>query len=80
MVNPVKHPEHYNKHPSGVECITIIQWMTFNVGNAVKYLWRAGSKPVEGLDWTGATIQDLEKARQYIDFEIERLKSAKPGG
>lgn len=64
-VSLVNHPRHYNTNPSGVECITVVQHMTFNVGNAVKYLWRAGEK--------GALIQDLEKARRYIDFEIERL-------
>ena len=37
----INHPQHYNQHPSGIECITIVEHMTFNIGNAVKYLWRA---------------------------------------
>jgi len=65
----VNHPKHYNKHPSGVECIDIIQWFPFNIGTAIKHLWRANNKP--GVD----IIQDLEKAKQYIEFEIKRLGS-----
>lgn len=62
----VNHPPHYKQHPSGVECIEITRHMGFNLGNAVKYIWRAGSK--------GDVIQDLEKAAFYINDEIERLK------
>lgn len=39
-----KHPSHYNKHPSGVECITIVQHFNFCLGSAMKYIWRAGLK------------------------------------
>jgi hypothetical protein len=60
----VNHPPHYNAHPSGVECIQIVEHMSFCVGNAIKYLWRADEK--------GAPIEDLKKARWYIDREIER--------
>ncbi len=63
--DPVNHPKHYTQHPSGVECITITEWMTFNLGNAVKYIWRAGDK--------GAQLEDLKKARWYLDREITRL-------
>jgi len=44
----VDHPQHYNNHPSGVECITIIEWYPANTAMAMKYLWRAGLKP--GVD------------------------------
>lgn len=64
----VAHPPHYNQHPSGVECITIIQHYGYNIGAAIKHLWRAGLKP------GAATIEDLRKARQYIDYEIARLE------
>lgn len=64
--DPVNHPKHYTSHPSGVECIQITRHMTFNIGNAIKYLWRAGMKDSE--------IQDLEKAVWYIKDEIQRLK------
>jgi Protein of unknwon function (DUF3310) len=72
MTDAVNHPKHYNSHPSGVECITVVEHMTFNAGNAVKYLWRAGLK-----DATPA-ILDLEKARWYIDREIQRVKQQQP--
>lgn len=64
----VNHPKHYTSHPSGVECITITRHMTFNCGNAVKYLWRNGLK--DGAP----SIQDLEKAIWYINDEIKTLK------
>jgi hypothetical protein len=60
----VNHPKHYTSHPSGVECITITEYMGFNVGNAVKYLWRVGHK----ID----DLEDLKKARWYIDREIAK--------
>lgn len=60
----VAHPPHYTSHPSGVECITVVEHMGFNVGNAIKYLWRADEK--------GAPIEDLRKAAWYINREIER--------
>ncbi len=62
----VNHPKHYTSHVSGVECIDIVRHETFNCGNAIKYIWRRHDK--------GTTIQDLEKARWYIDDEIKRLK------
>jgi hypothetical protein len=64
--DPVNHPSHYTSHPSGIECIRVTEHMNFNVGNAVKYLWRCDHK--------GSLISDLEKARWYIDREIARLK------
>lgn len=64
--DPVNRPKHYTAHPSGVECIQITEHMNFCIGNAVKYLWRAGLK--------GDALEDLEKARWYIDREIDRRK------
>ena len=40
----VNHPEHYTSHPSGIECIEIARHYPFSIGNAIKYLWRAGLK------------------------------------
>lgn len=62
----VNHPQHYASHPSGVECITVTRHMNFNIGNAVKYLWRAGLK--------GAALEDLKKAAWYINDEIARIE------
>lgn len=65
--DPVYHQKHYTSHPSGIEAIEITRHMSFNFGNAVKYLWRNGLK-----DGQPAT-QDLEKAVWYIQDEIKRL-------
>lgn len=64
--DPVNHPRHYTGHPSGVECIQITEHMGFCPGNAIKYIWRAGLKH--------NAVEDLEKARWYLDRKIERRK------
>ena len=69
--DPVNHPRHYCSSPSGVECIEVAEHMTFNIGNAVKYLWRAGHK--------GNLLEDLKKSRWYVSREIERLEKAAKG-
>jgi hypothetical protein len=66
-VDQVNHPPHYKRHPSGVECITITEHFNFCLGNAIKYIWRAGEK--------GAKLIDLKKARWYLDREIARLEN-----
>lgn len=63
----VNHPKHYTVHPSGVECIQITEHMNFCLGNAIKYLWRAGDKHE-------TPIEDLKKAKWYIEREIQRLE------
>lgn len=65
MNDPVNHPTHYTSHPSGVECIEITEHLNFCIGNAIKYLWRAGLK--------GEQVEDLRKARWYVDREIARI-------
>jgi hypothetical protein len=70
----VDHPAHYTGHPSGVECITVVEWFGFNLGNAIKYIWRAGDK--RGED----TVTALRKARWYLDREIARLEGLRSGG
>lgn len=65
--DPVNHPPHYGGHPSGVECITVVEHFNFNRGNAIKYIWRAGSK--------GDEIEDLKKAEWYIHREVEKLQN-----
>lgn len=62
--DPINHPPHYTRHPSGVECIQITEWMGFNLGNAIKYIWRA--------DLKCDAISDLNKAIWYIQRELER--------
>ena len=65
--DPVNHPKHYTSHPSGVECIQITRHMGFNLGNAMKYIWRANLKY--------NAIEDLEKAVFYLKDEIEKRKN-----
>jgi len=61
--DPVNSPKHYTSHPSGVECIQVTEHMNFCLGNAIKYIWRADLK---------GGLEDLKKARWYIDREIKR--------
>ena len=65
----VNHPKHYCSHPSGIECIQVTEHMSFLIGNAMKYLWRADEK--------GAPIEDLKKAIWYIEREIAKREKAK---
>ena len=67
MHDPINHPKHYTSHPSGIEVIQITEHMNFCLGNAVKYILRAGLK-------TEDPIQDLQKAHWYIEREIARLQ------
>ena len=63
----IEHPKHYTSHPSGIECIQITRHMGFNLGNAIKYIWRA--------DLKNDAIEDLEKAVWYLRDEIKKRKS-----
>ena len=67
MTSKVDHPAHYNQHPTGVECIDIIEHFNFNIGVAIKHLWRAGLK--------GEALEDLQKAAWYLQREIERVQT-----
>lgn len=71
--DPVNHPSHYVSDPSGVECIAITRHRNFNVGNAIKYLWRAGLKSDSALGGREKEVEDLRKAIFYISDEIERV-------
>ena len=69
--DPVNHPPHYTKSASKcshcsypIECIDVTRNFNFNIGNAIKYLWRCELK--------GATIEDLKKAIWYIQDEIKQ--------
>jgi hypothetical protein len=69
MTDPID-PAHYREHPSGIQCIQVTEHLNFCRGNAVKYIWRAGLK--------GCAIEDLKKARWYLDREIARLEGKDP--
>lgn len=66
--DPVNAPAHYRAHPSGIEAIEVTEHFNFCLGNAIKYIWRADQK--------GATLEDLKKARWYLDREIKRREAS----
>ena len=68
VTDMVNHPKHYTSDPSGVECIQVVRHRNYNIGNAIKYLWRAGLKNED------KHIEDLKKAIFYIQDEIKRLE------
>ena len=75
----VDHPDHYggadNPHEA-IKCITAHE-LGFSLGNAVKYIFRAGKKvKADHSDLLEASIEDLKKARWYIDWQIEQLTNA----
>lgn len=78
-VDMVNHPPHYTSDPSGVECITITRHRNFNIGNAIKYLWRNGRKDDPSLAGRGKQLEDLRKAVFYINNEIERIEQLTQG-
>ena len=69
----INHPSHYTSHPSGIECIDIAEHHDFCIGNAIKYLWRAGLKSEDGISKKEKQIEDLKKAIWYIKREIKHL-------
>lgn len=69
QVDNINHPSHYNSNEAKcdcgrrIECIDITRHMSFNIGNATKYLWRQGLK--------NDAVEDLKKAIWYIEDEIK---------
>ena len=70
MSDNVNHPSHYTSSTAycpgcerRIECIDVTRHMSFNIGNAMKYLWRYKMKNGK---------EDLEKAIWYINDEIKR--------
>ncbi len=69
--DPVNNPAHYTSHPSGVECIDIVEWLPHNRAAAIGYIWRCGQKD--------DPIQDLRKAIWFLEREIKRIPKIKAG-
>lgn len=69
-IDLVNAPPHYRQHPSGVECIDIVEHFGYNLGNAVKYIWRQGLKTSDGTE-------DLNKAIWYIRRELARREKSR---
>ena len=78
-IDMVNHPKHYTSDPSGVEAIEITRHRNFNIGNAIKYLWRAGLKEDPSKDVLEKQVEDLRKAVFYINDEITRLTGGYDG-
>jgi hypothetical protein len=68
----IDQPAHY-QHPSGMECIQVAKLFGFCLGNVVKYIWRFefGNRPKE------KKLEDLKKARKYIDIKIADFETEK---
>lgn len=75
----VNHPSHYTwlKDKCGIEVLDITRHMDFNLGNAIKYILRAGHKKEKGMSDINKEIEDLQKARFYINDRIEMLMNSK---
>lgn len=75
--NRVSHPSHYTwlKEKCGVEVIDITRHLDFDKGNAIKYLLRSGYKEEEGMSSIEKEIEDLQKAKWYIEDKIKMLQA-----
>lgn len=71
--NRVEHPNYY-KLSNGIEVLDVVRDLPFNIGNVVKYVIRAGRKKEAGLSDKQKQIEDLEKAKFYIEDAIKQLK------
>lgn len=67
----VNRPRHYNQHEAGIECIDVTEWMSFNLGTAVAYIWR--------VDQKDSGDEDLRKAIWFLQREQERRRRIKDG-
>jgi len=66
-IDMVNNPPHYKNSilPNGIECCDVIEHFNTNLGTAIKYIWRAGRK--------GSATEDLEKAKWYLQRQIDLL-------
>ena len=77
LIERVEHPRHYSylKELCGIEVIDITRHMDFCLGNAIKYILRAGHKRDASLTDNQKEIEDLKKAIFYINDRIKQLDS-----
>lgn len=69
----VEHPNYY-KLSNGIEVLDVVRDLPFNIGNVVKYVIRAGKKKEAGLSDKQKQIEDLEKAKFYLEDAIKQLE------
>lgn len=73
--NPrVEHPNYYQL-PNGIECLDVVRHFDFNIGNVIKYCWRCGRKTEQGLTNKEKELEDLLKARVYLNDKINMLEN-----
>jgi hypothetical protein len=75
MTDLINNPPHYNRASSKcsqcstrIECIDVTRHLNFNLGNAIKYIWRA--------DYKDNKVKDLQKAVWYLQDEIKRVDNS----
>ena len=75
-IDNVNHPPHYTwlKDKCGIEVIDITRHMDFDLGNVVKYVLRQGLKSEEGMSNKEKALEDLKKARWYLDDKIKLIE------
>lgn len=73
----VHHPNHYTWVP-GIECQQVACHFGFNLGNVLKYVWRVANPNASKFVSREKRIEDLQKAKKYLDFEISRLREEIP--
>lgn len=66
----IKSPNYYKWHPL-IECKDVIKFFCWPLGNAIKYIWRAGKKDGE------TAIKDLQKAQECIQIKIDQINNIK---
>ena len=73
----VSHPSHYTwlKELCGIEVIDITRHMDFDLGNVIKYVIRQGHKSEEGMSDAEKALEDLLKARWYLNDKIKMLEN-----
>jgi len=70
----IKEPAHYTQYEIEPVTFIMVNRLSFEIGNIVKYACRAGSKLYPEMDCNQSRITDLEKVRRYAEMEINRLK------
>lgn len=78
MEDPI-NPSYYKNTPFGIEVIEITKHYDFCIGNALKYIFRAGKKHEQGIENKQKHIDDLKKAIWYLTTEIEIIEKIKKG-
>lgn len=67
-------PNYYKWHPK-VECKEVISEFPFNLASVIKYIWRVASPDARKYDSVEGQVEDLRKAIQYLEFEIDRIQA-----